>query len=51
MTNMEQIQQMSKEELAKFLCQAFEAGCDGCPAYKYCYKGHNGMQEWLEEDK
>ena len=53
MTNLENIKQMSKEELASFLCEyigAFTEGCGYCPARKFCSYGHNGMVKWLESE-
>lgn len=42
----------SVDDAAEELCKVFEQlDCENCPASKYCYKGHNGMKEWLENDE
>ena len=50
MTNYEKISS-SIEAAAEELCKVFEQlECENCPAERFCYKGHNGMKEWLETD-
>ena len=52
MTRFEYIQSLNETELANWICEEFthaEVECENCPAYKYCYKGHNGMKHWLME--
>ena len=45
-TRVDQIRNMSDEELGALLCEFIPAEhCDQCPAT--CYYGHNGMKEWL----
>ena len=58
MTKFDYIKSLTIEELASELCQMMDrldVMCEQCPAYKYCYKGHNGMKHWLntniEENK
>ena len=51
MTNFENIKQMSKEELASFLCDHIGAvSCDYCPASEFCSFRNNGMVKWLESE-
>ncbi len=52
MTNFENIKQMSKEDLAKFLCdmQSADDCANSCPARDMCRLGHNGMVKWLESE-
>lgn len=41
---------MQLEELARKICNSYTAeACDKCPALDYCYDGHNGMADWLQE--
>ena len=50
MTKFEYIKSLTVEEMAEEFCEAIQlldADCEKCPAYKYCYKGHNGMKHWL----
>ena len=49
MTNYEMIKQSSIDELARFLCEEWEA-CSECPAREFCHYGHNGMKDWLEKE-
>lgn len=54
MTNAERIRAMSDEELAKFLCEFRSCDsdgypCSGCKAERYCYAGHTGMEDWLQQ--
>ena len=49
MTNYEMIKQSSIEELAIFLCDAWQS-CSECPAREFCYFGHTGMKDWLEKE-
>ena len=53
MTNAERIRSMSDEELAMFLCNfncgADEYICEGCKAAQYCYAGHAGTIDWLQQ--
>ena len=52
--------QMSKEELAKFLCEivddaVYTAGdkfcpCDYCPAQNECGINHCGFLDWLDDE-
>lgn len=51
-SNADRIRAMSDEELAKFLCDFrsdFGEGCSGCVAEEYCYSGHTGMIDWLNQ--
>ena len=53
MTRYEYIKSLNETELAHWICEEFthaEIECENCPAYKYCYKGHNGMKHWLLEE-
>lgn len=53
MTNFDKIAILNKKEVAKIFCRFMgelgEDGCEACVASKYCYNGHNGMEEWLDE--
>ena len=52
-TNADRIRSMSDEELAMFLCNfncgADEYICEGCKAAQYCYAGHAGTIDWLQQ--
>lgn len=53
-TNADRIRAMSDEELAKFLCEFRSCdsdgySCSGCKAERYCYAGHTGMKDWLQQ--
>lgn len=53
-TNADRIRSMSNEELSKFLCEFRSCGsdgypCSGCKAERYCYAGHTGMKDWLQQ--
>lgn len=53
-TNADRIRAMSDEDLAKFLCDfrscdSSEHPCNGCKAGPYCYPGHTGMIDWLQQ--
>lgn len=40
-------------ELAHFLCELVSQSshcCGTCPAREYCYNGHTGMTDWLEQE-
>jgi len=53
MTVFEEIKSMSIEDLAQEICQYFDMHdieCEKCPAYKFCYKGHNGMKNYLNSE-
>ncbi len=52
MNNFEKIKQMSKEDLAKFLCGLMSADdCEvTCPAREHCRFQHNGLIDWLERE-
>lgn len=51
MTRLEYIRSLSDKELAGFLCDLLCDDCSHiCPAYKYCYVGHSGMDDWLKEN-
>lgn len=39
---------MTLEELAGRICDSIEF-CEACPAYDYCYNGHNGMIDLLRK--
>lgn len=54
MTNADRIRSMSNEELSKFLCEFRSCDsdghpCNGCKAERYCYTGHTGMEDWLQQ--
>ena len=54
MTNAQKIRAMSDEELSKFLCEFRSCDSDrysyiGCKAERYCYAGHTGMEDWLQQ--
>lgn len=53
-TNADRIRAMSDEELANFLCEFRSCDsdgypCSGCKAERYCYAGHTGMEDWLQQ--
>ena len=63
MTRYEKIKSMSKEEMAKAICDLLEdygrrvekevgelPFCAFCPATDKCFIDHNGMCEWLGEE-
>lgn len=53
MTRYEYIKSLNESELANWLCEEFnhaQVECENCPAYRHCYKGHNGMKHWLMRD-
>ena len=53
MTRFEYIKSLNEKELAQYLCETLqiaEVECENCPAFKFCYKGHNGMKSWLMRD-
>ena len=59
MTRFEQIKQMDTKEMTRFLCYFTETvlgladidyACDHCPASRFCKIGHNGFEDWLNED-
>lgn len=50
----DRIRSMSNEELSKFLCEFRSCDsdghpCSGCEAERYCYAGHTGMKDWLQQ--
>ena len=49
MTLADKIRSMTDEELSSFLCYFFD-DCGNCPADKYCYVGHTGMIDYLQEE-
>ena len=49
MTNYEMIKQLSIDDMASFLCLSCD-DCEDCIVNNLCYKGHNGMKEWLEKE-
>lgn len=54
MTKFEYIKSLTVEEMAEELCefvQLVEAECAFCPAKEYCYRGHNGMKDWLMDEE
>lgn len=53
MTRFEYIKSLNEKELANWICEEFthaDIECENCPAYSFCYKGHNGMKHWLLQD-
>ena len=47
--------QMSKEDIAKFLCNLVEEVaeydcCDYCPAQNECHIGHTGFLDWVVDE-
>ena len=48
MTNQEKIKRMTREELAKLLCELSD--CGGCPYMEDCSTDHNGAYVWLGEE-
>lgn len=58
MTNRDNLNSMTNEELAELFCNAIDefAGradvhtCDYCPVRSLCKKGHNGFLAWLEKE-
>lgn len=48
MTRFEKIKAMTIEEMADMMCENFE--CEKCPAQERCWRDHNGMKEFLEEE-
>ena len=52
MSNFENIKQMSKEDLAAFLCNLMCADCceTRCPARAECSYGHSGMLDFLDKE-
>lgn len=54
MTKFEYIKSLTVEEMADELCEfvsQLDVECEKCPAYKYCYKGHNGMKHWMMSEE
>ena len=54
LSNADRIRAMSDEELSKFLCEFRSCDsdgypCSGCKAERYCYAGHTGMEDWLQQ--
>lgn len=64
-TRFEQIKDMDKETMTKFLCRytwaildlfevdenlSDDAVCEYCPASKFCKVGHKGFTDWLDEE-
>lgn len=52
MTNYEKIKEMSLDEAAAFLCNAFFnkfEDCDKCPVEHLCKVGKDGFKTWLEQ--
>ena len=51
MTNLEYIQSCTKEELVGLLCTELKTHCFRCVAREYCYNGHTGFIDWLDEER
>lgn len=51
MTNLEYIRTCTKEELAELLCVELDMYCSDCVAREYCYNGHTGFIDWLDEER
>lgn len=51
MTNLEYIRTCTKEELVDLLCVDLDMRCLYCVARKYCYFGHAGFIDWLDEER
>ena len=51
MTNLEYIRTCTKEELVKLLCGELITHCSRCVAREYCYNGHTGFIDWLDEKR
>ena len=49
MTNLEYIRTCTKEELAVLLCE-MHTYCTLCVANSYCYNGHTGLYEIVEQE-
>jgi len=52
MTNLEFIQTCTKLQLVNLLCNEIAPvhHCGNCVASDYCYTGHNGFIDWLDEE-
>ena len=51
MTNLEYIRTCTKEELVGLLCMELKTSCSRCVAREYCYHGHTGFADWLDEKR
>ena len=51
MTNLEYIRTCTKEELVDLLCLELRMNCFVCVAKEYCYHGHTGFIDWLDEKR
>lgn len=56
MTKFEYIKSLTVEEMAEEFCesiQLLDVDCEKCPAAELCFRGHNGMKDWLmtEEER
>lgn len=51
MTNLEYIRTCTKEELVDLLCVDLDMQCSYCVAREYCYNGHTGFIDWLDEER
>lgn len=54
MTNAGRIRSMDDHTLAEFLCDFRSCDsdgypCSGCKSERYCYAGHTGMEDWLQQ--
>jgi hypothetical protein len=58
MTNLKLLQsvtpwteELTLGEVAKIICVGIElkCGCGGCPFEDKCYKGHNGVEDFLKQ--
>ena len=51
MTNLEYIRTCTTAELADLLCAELDMNCFNCVARGYCYDGHTGFIDWLDEKR
>lgn len=49
MTNLERIRSMSREEMARLLCERTDT-CTSCPYMEDCNTEHNGAFVWLGKE-
>ena len=51
MTNLEYIRTCTTAELVDLLCVELDMYCSDCVARGYCYNGHTGFIDWLDEER
>lgn len=51
MTNADRIRNMDDYELAEYICDLVSNdNCYKCHAAAFCFRGHNGMIDWLRKE-